>query len=83
MKHLISNLHQNRHFLYCLLAAVFAYGIPVFGVLMDDTWYKWTYILGSHTIGLTIFLFVFKWYLRKSNGCQRSAACGQLRIIKN
>jgi hypothetical protein len=23
MKHLLSNLHRNRHFLYCLLAVVF------------------------------------------------------------
>ena len=28
MKHLLSNLHRNRHFLYCLLAVVFTSCVP-------------------------------------------------------
>lgn len=65
----ITIIKRKANLLYTLLAAVFAYIIPIFGVLMDDYgWYKWAYILGSHIIGLLIFLFIYKWYLVNSNG---------------
>ena len=62
-------MKKKANLLYTLLAAVFAYSVPVLGVLMDDSWYKWTYILGSHIIGLIILLIIYKWYLANLNDC--------------
>ncbi len=60
---LIKSIKKRANLLHTLLAAVFAYGVPFFGVLMDDNWYKYPYILGSHIIGLIILLIIHKWYL--------------------
>lgn len=66
----IKFIKRKANLLYTLLAAVFAYTIPMFGIFMDDYgWWKWIYILGSHIIGLGIFLFVHRWYLINLNGC--------------
>lgn len=64
---LIKIIKRKANLRYTLLAAVFAYTIPIFGLLMDDYgFYKWIYILGSHMVGLVIFLFFHKWYLINS-----------------
>jgi len=65
-------MKKKANLLYTLLAAVFAYSVPFFGILMDDNWYKWTYILGSHIIGLIIFLIIHKWYFANLIGSNDS-----------
>ena len=39
MKHLISNLHRNRHFLYCLLVVVFFGGLFTFFAYHNFNWF--------------------------------------------
>jgi len=67
MKNILSNLHKNKHFLYCLLVTVLAHIIPMAGIFMDNMWYKYPYILVSYTIGLMLVVKVHSWYLKNSN----------------
>jgi hypothetical protein len=60
---LIKTIKKKANLRYAMLTAVFAYSIPMLGGLMEDSWYKWAYMLGSHLIGLKIFLIVHKWYV--------------------
>jgi hypothetical protein len=66
MKQILSNMHKNRHFLYCLLVAVLVHIIPIAGIFMDGMWYKYPYILGSYAIGSIFLLKVHSWYLKNS-----------------
>lgn len=54
----------NKYLSYCIITLVMAYVIPMGGIFMDGMWYKYTYILGTHIIGLLLFWRVFKWYLK-------------------
>ena len=63
---MIEIIKRKANFTITMIALIFAGVIPTLGILMDDTWYKWTYILVSHIIGLVIFLFIHKWYLINS-----------------
>jgi hypothetical protein len=51
------------NFLLVILVLIGTYFIPMFGIFMEDKWYQYLYILGSHTIGLLIFMKTYKKYL--------------------
>lgn len=50
-----------------MLVAVLVHIIPIGGVFMNGMWYKYPYILGSFSIGLMLFIKVYRWYLKNSH----------------